>query len=36
MKDFNEWLYDKYGIFNDDLTDDDYDAYYNEYMKEVK
>lgn len=28
---FNEWLFENYGIFADDLTDDDYDALYAEY-----
>lgn len=26
--DFNEWLLNTYGITSDDMTDDDYDAYY--------
>ena len=26
--DFNEWLLSTYGITSDDMTDDDYDAYY--------
>lgn len=29
---FNEWLYQKYGIYSDDLTDDDYDMYEDMYL----
>lgn len=32
---FNEWMYEKYSMFPDDLTDDDYDMYYNMYMRTV-
>ena len=28
---FNDWLYQKYGWFSDDMTDDDYDRYWSEY-----
>ena len=31
---FSEWMFNKYGIFPDDLTDDDYDEAYREYEKE--
>lgn len=34
--DFGEWLQNKYGIGAMDLTDDDYDALYEEYESEVK
>lgn len=30
---FNDWLYENYGIFKEDLTDEDYDRYYSEYLK---
>lgn len=30
---FNEYLLEQYGITADDMTDDDYDAFYEEYRK---
>lgn len=33
---FNEWLLSKYGITSDDMTDEDYDLYYEQYEKEVR
>ncbi len=33
-KTFNEYLLDTYGITSDDMTDEDYDTYYDEYKKQ--
>lgn len=33
---FNEYLYKQYGIFSDDLTDEDYDVLYLQYLCEMK
>ena len=34
MKDFNEWLLENFGITSDDMTDDDYDMWYEKYAEE--
>ena len=34
MMSFNDWLFEKYGVFSDDMTDDDYDMFYAEYEAE--
>lgn len=30
---FNEWLYQRLGIFSDDMTDEDYDMYWEQYQE---
>lgn len=32
---FNEWLLVNYGITSDDMTDEDYDMWYEKYRQEV-
>lgn len=32
---FNEWLLQNYGVTSDDMTDEDYDAAYDDYMNYV-
>ena len=34
-KGFNDWLLEKYGVTSDDMTDDDYDMYYDEYRADA-
>ena len=33
---FNDWLFEKYRIGGDDLTDEDWELLYQEYLKEVE
>ena len=33
--DFNEWLLKKYGITSDDMTDEDYEAYYTLFKNKL-
>lgn len=35
IPEFNDWLYDKYGYGDTDLTDDDWEHYHAEYLKET-
>lgn len=35
IPEFNDWLYDKYGYGDADLTDDDWEQYHAEYLKET-
>lgn len=35
IPDFNDWLYDKYGVGDADLTDDDWEYYHDKYLKET-
>lgn len=35
IPEFNDWLYDKYGYGDTDLTDDDWEQYHAEYLKET-
>lgn len=32
---FNEWLFNKYKIYGDDLTDEDWEILFKEYLKEM-
>ena len=29
---FNQWLYERLGVFSDDMTDEDYDMYYKQWL----
>lgn len=35
IPEFNDWLYDKYGYGDTDLTDDDWEHYHAEYLEET-
>lgn len=35
IPDFNDWLYDKYGVGDADMSDDDWEYYHDKYLKET-
>lgn len=35
IPDFNDWLYDKYGVSDADMSDDDWEYYHDKYLKET-
>lgn len=36
MLSFNEWLLKNFGVTSDDMTDDDYDMWYEQYESYVE
>lgn len=35
IPEFNDWLYDKYGVGDSDMSDDDWEYYHDKYLKET-